>query len=171
MGMAQKNNNLWINEKLFINLSELADELAPLETGGMLIGYTADNGDTVVTNIIGPGPSARHYRFSFTPDPDYQQQLLDEYFIASEGRETYLGDWHTHPNNSARLSLRDKKTLSRIANTPSSGTRHPIMAILSNLSGNWEIQATQFESTRHRFFIVKHVVSSLTVRIFNQDSI
>lgn len=42
--------------------------LPPWETGGMLMGYVADNGDYVVTQLIGPGPNAKHSRYRFLPD-------------------------------------------------------------------------------------------------------
>lgn len=130
----------------------LADKHAPRETGGMLLGYNADNGDTVATTIIGPGPRAKHRRFGFVPDPDYQQSLLEAHFYATNGRETYLGDWHTHPGGSPSPSYIDKRTLARIASTESSGTRHPIMVILGGETGSWRVGAVRFLGVRRRLF-------------------
>lgn len=141
----------------------LADKHAPRETGGMLLGYNADNGDTVATTIIGPGPRAKHRRFGFVPDPDYQQSLLEEHFYATNGRETYLGDWHTHPGGSAHLSFTDKRTLARIARTETSGTSYPIMAIIGGYRDSWCIEAVRFIRVQRKLIVDGYDLMSLEI--------
>jgi integrative and conjugative element protein (TIGR02256 family) len=70
----------------------------PLETGGVFMGYWADDRTAVVTQAIGPGPNAYHHRHRFAPDQEWQTTEIAEYYRASGRRETYLGDWHTHPD-------------------------------------------------------------------------
>ena len=96
----------------------------------MLLGYSDENRGVVVTNIIGPGPLATHSQRGFSPDADYQQAVLEQLYWESGGRTTYLGDWHTHPVSSPHPSLIDKRTMIRIARTPTSGTTNPVMLIL-----------------------------------------
>src|SRR5690349_6487145 len=109
---------LWVQGHAFAEMVQLAESAYPLETGGMLIGYEADDGQLVVKAIIGPGPHAIHRRSKFFPDAEFQQSQLEMHFAATRGRETYLGDWHTHPAGGTSLSLTDKRTLKRIAYTP-----------------------------------------------------
>jgi len=130
----------------------LANEMFPLETGGMLLGYRGRNGEEVITNIIGPGPKAKHGRFSFLPDGDYQQTKLERIFLDTNGQVTYLGDWHTHPRGKNHPSYLDKRTLARIAREPKSGTDTPLMAILGNGAPVWELGVARFNSESGALF-------------------
>lgn len=145
---------------------EFADQHYPFETGGMLLGYEAGNGAAVVTHLIGPGPTAKHSRFRFSPDSEYQQAELEAHFRATKGKETYLGDWHTHPHSNSNLSRVDKKTLARIAKTPTSGTRTPLMAILGGGTGTWVLGAVRFIGTKRGLFFDNYNLASLPVQTF-----
>ena len=114
------------------------------------MGYVAEDCAVVVTKLIGPGPNAKHGRFRFTPDGAFQQSELDKHFWATNGLETYLGDWHTHPKTNGTPSVMDKHTLARIAKEPLSGTKRPVMAILAGGSGSWSLGAVRFLSARRR---------------------
>lgn len=128
---------LWLSEEMASSMKMLAADKFPLETGGMLLGYTADNQEVVLTHLIGPGPNARHNRYSFEPDADYQQLQLERLYHTYEGQFSYLGDWNTHPSGVAVLNTTDKQTLEKIAKTPSSQNNHPIMAILAGGPYPW----------------------------------
>ena len=146
----------------------LAVAKCPMETGGMLLGYISNNGDAIVTRIIGPGPNAKHSRFRFVPDNNYQQATLETYFRSTEGRETYLGDWHTHPNGDNALSTTDMRTLARIAKEPKSGIPNPFMAVLSSDSAtkNWELFAVQFLSAKRHLFRSVYKSLKFPIKIF-----
>lgn len=128
----------------------------------MLLGYEADNGEAVITGLIGPGPGAKHKRYSFVPAAMFQQAALEEHYFKTNGRETYLGDWHTHPRGACSLSYMDKKTLAHIAKTPTSGTQHPIMAILGGEPDGWIIGAVRFLEARPKLFFNDYRLSFLT---------
>lgn len=157
---------LWVAESAMATMKQLAEEHYPYETGGMLLGYEADNGEGVITTLIGPGPKAKHGRYSFVPDATYQQTVLETHFIKTNGQETYLGDWHTHPHGTFSLSFMDKKTLARIAETPTSGTPHPIMAILGGQSSAWVLGAVRFLGVTPRLFFNDYSLTSLTPTTF-----
>lgn len=144
MGESYEEQRIWISEIPLKRMHQLAQSRFPLETGGMLIGYVGDNGEAVVKNIIGPGPKAHHGRFRFVPDGEYQQAALEKIFLETEGRETYLGDWHTHPKGENSLSYFDKITLAKIAHEPASGTAYPIMAILGDGNPIWKLGVVRF---------------------------
>jgi integrative and conjugative element protein (TIGR02256 family) len=132
----------------------------------MLLGWIADQGDVVVRGIIGPGPHARHKRFRFIPDADYQQRILEEHFNATSGRETYLGDWHTHPDGQTELSQKDKRTLARIARTGSSRISRPIMLVLAGQPRCWTMIGVRYRSVARRFFIKRHELESLELKFY-----
>ena len=158
-------DKIWIPANVFQEMQELADLSCPNETGGMLLGYIAQP-DIVVTKIIGPGPAAKHARFAFEPDSNYQQLELEQHFYATGGRETYLGDWHTHPYGSSQLSRRDKRTLALIAETPSSNIINPVMVVLAGKPTEWMLNAVRFVSTSRRLFIKEYQVETLSPLIY-----
>jgi integrative and conjugative element protein (TIGR02256 family) len=150
---------------------EMAEQHFPLETGGMLIGYDTDDGSAVVTEIIGAGPRARHRLMAFRPDHEYQQKELDEIFHRSDGVETYLGDWHTHPNGFHALSAKDKRVLKRIANTETAQRPHPIMLVLANdrEDRDWRHCCVQFRSLQRTWlFQDRCEMSELSIKIFDK---
>jgi integrative and conjugative element protein (TIGR02256 family) len=145
--------NFWMPRSILAEIEKLASLSYPMETGGMLLGYVSDNGDVVVTAIIGPGPAAKHSRYAFEPDADYQQAELEAHYSTTEGRESYLGDWHTHPHGPCIPSRTDKRTLAHIALTPSSRIQHPIMAIAGYSTGRCILGAVRFQSIKHRMIL------------------
>lgn len=157
---------LWISQRVFSQMVSDAAHWAPCETGGMLLGYEADNGEAVVTWVVGPGPGARHGRFRFKPDAEYQQAELGTHYSYTEGRETYLGDWHTHPTGGTAPSLIDRRTLARIARTPSSRTARPIMVILSGEGDTWIPGAVRFEGLEKRLFLNNYFLSHLSPLVY-----
>ncbi len=152
MAATPTTKTLWIAKTALMQMRNLANEHTPLETGGALVGYEAENLEVVVTDVIGPGPHAKHRRLRFRPDYDYQQAQLDRHFAQTQGREFYLGDWHTHPSGACSLSWRDKRVLLRIAKTPSSGTKRPIMAVLADGQPEWNLHASRLITFRKGSF-------------------
>jgi integrative and conjugative element protein (TIGR02256 family) len=102
----------------------------PLETGGVLMGFVSA-GRIVVTSVIGPGPRAVHRRRSFTPDAEWQQARVADLYEMSGRRDTYLGDWHTHPGGSTRASFGDWVAAWTIARSHEARCPNPVMLIFS----------------------------------------
>lgn len=129
---------LWIPEHVLRLMAEEADGRAPDETGGVLLGYWAvppslaplHRAEGVVTAVVGPGPRAEHRRATFSPDHDYHEREIARLYDASERRWAYLGDWHSHPDGTARLSEKDLTTMTRIATEPAARAPHPVMLLL-----------------------------------------
>ncbi|WP_418514581.1 Mov34/MPN/PAD-1 family protein [Deinococcus sp. RM] len=68
------------------------------EAGGMLIGHhPVDSQDIVLDRLTTPQPEDRRSRCRFHRDQAAHQQLLDLHWMASGGKRTYVGEWHTHP--------------------------------------------------------------------------
>lgn len=102
-----------------------------METGGLLAGYWT-NDEVVVTDVIGPGPAAKHDRFNFEPDYRWQSEVIGSFYDENEGRLTYLGDWHTHPAGTTDPSSLDIKTIRNIADNKAARAARPLMLILGN---------------------------------------
>lgn len=128
---------MWLPRPLHAQCVEDAARWRPLETGGVLMGYW--NGQAaVITALIEPGPNAIRETHNFEPDHPWQLGEIARRFNASAGRETYLGDWHTHPNASTgRLSGTDRRVLGAIIDKPEARTPRPIMMILFGAEADW----------------------------------
>lgn len=104
------------------------------------MGYWSDDKLVAVTASIEPGPRARHARSGFEPDQKWQTEKIAQHYAASGRIETYLGDWHTHPDALAGgLSQQDKRTLLRIAQHAKARAAKPLMVVLCGGPSDWEI--------------------------------
>lgn len=159
-------DTLWLCDTAWADMHALADRFCPLETGGMLLGYNGENDAPVITAIVGPGRRAKHGQYRFAPDHEDQLATLDAHFAKTAGRETYLGDWHTHPNGACALSRRDKRVLARIAEAPTSGTCHPIMMIVAGSRDDWRLGAVRFESRKRRLVGHRYDLTVLEPRLY-----
>jgi integrative and conjugative element protein (TIGR02256 family) len=134
--------NFWLSQILYEEMVAEAWKWSPLETGGALVGYVADSGDIVVTALIHAGPRARRTRWSFRPDAGFQNREIARHYEGSGRLDGYLGDWHTHPGGSSRMSWRDRRTLQAIADYPHARIRNPVMVILHG--ADWKPAPWQF---------------------------
>jgi len=139
-------HTLWISSAIYKQMIDEAEKLAPHETGGVFMGYRAENDDIVVTDLIDSGEGAKHKYYKFSPDQDYQLRKIADIYKKSGGTITYIGDWHTHPNSDPELSWIDKRTLTKIALTKESQNTHPIMMVLGGKPEKWTLNSVQFIS-------------------------
>jgi integrative and conjugative element protein (TIGR02256 family) len=131
---------VWLAQKVIDSMLDEATAVAPNETGGMLLGYEGmDAPEPVVTEVIGPGPNARHSPSRFEPDADWQQGEVERIYADSGRITTYLGDWHTHPRGPARPSRKDRRTARRIARSKEARAPAPLMLIAGRDEKEWTI--------------------------------
>ena len=130
-------SRVWLSRNVRDQLVAEAEERAPLETGGVIMGYHAGD-DVVITAMIGPGPGAHHERNTFVPDHEYQEVAIATVYQHSGRVWTYLGDWHSHPNGGSQLSTRDRQTMRRIARSRTARARTPLMLLLSG-GDEWHV--------------------------------
>lgn len=135
---------MWISHAVMKQIVAEADDKFPKETGGVLVGYQADNGEYVVRACTGPGKGASHRRFWFKPDHEWQCAQLDRIYAESSGEWVYLGDWHTHPRGVPEMSYLDMRTLLRIARHDEAWLECPLMMIGGGQPGMWTWTAHQF---------------------------
>lgn len=120
----------WIPATARDLLVEDGDKWHPLETGGVLVGYWAGPEECVISELSQAGVRAVHERYRFVPDYDADGEFCERRFQNSDGVMRYLGDWHTHPNQSwPRMSFKDKRTLLRISKSKEARQPNPLMVI------------------------------------------
>lgn len=141
-------SQLWISETAFRDMVEEANRAYPMETGGVLVGYFAESEEPVVFAAIGPGPNAVHLQNRFMPDHSWQCEQLEDLFQKSSGAWVYLGDWHTHPDGSPKMSRLDQRTLRSIAQYKQAENPRPLMLIGGNSSPDWDWVGFQYRSNR-----------------------
>ena len=122
-------NRIWVKEAVIKEIFLQGEELLPKETGGILMGYTVESIDFVITNIIGPGKNAVHGDTTFQPDQRFHEDEIARIYEESGGLITYLGDWHTHPNSYPYLSSKDQQTIVSIAKYKEARLSNPLMLI------------------------------------------
>jgi len=74
------------------------DEPHKPEAGGVLLGrHILDTRDIVVDRVSAPMPGDQQSRFRFYRAHRRHQRVIDDAWRTSGGTCTYLGEWHTHP--------------------------------------------------------------------------
>lgn len=129
---------VWLPASIVHFMKREADKFYDFETGGTYMGYWATESEAVVTHNIPAGPRASHQRNHFEPDQAWQIGEIERHYYESGRLDTYLGDWHTHPDAThASLSWADIACLKRIIKTPEARQHRPIMLLVTGRSGDW----------------------------------
>jgi len=162
--MRNEMTTAWIRNSVQYALERTAQHGLPNETGGLLVGYRADNGEVVIQELVGPGPNARHSPARFVPDHVWQCERLDAIY-QSNGRFVYVGDWHTHPRGVPEMSALDRRTLRNIARHAGIGSCSPLMLVGGNASGIWSWKVHEYRSSS--LFGIRVVTEQLNIRAFD----
>lgn len=152
---------VWLGAGVEKTLLAEAVSKAPLETGGILLGWIT-GADVCITNVIGPGPGAVHDTRSFEPDSRWQQDNIALLYERSVRRLAYLGDWHTHPAGKPEPSDQDRRTLRTIAQSSTARCPNPVMLIIGQPDGTPWIASSHIYLSRHgadRIVKVKTVIA------------
>lgn len=104
------------------------------------MGYVDNIGSPVVRHAIGAGDQPLKTRTTFTPDAEAQEAEIARHYALFKGRDSYLGDWHSHPFGTAQLSVLDRRTLRSIARSPEARASNPLMLVVYGDNG-WKLTA------------------------------
>ncbi len=154
--MVITNKTIFLEYRHYLYILEECIKWAPKETGGIIMGYNKTD-QYWVTDIIGPGSKARHELYTFNPDNEFHEKEMARVYNDSGRIHTYLGDWHTHPNNKSYLSELDKKTLRNISSNPECQLPEPLMFILG--TAPLELKAWIYQP--RNLFAYKHPIIKL----------
>ena len=154
----------WIASQVLRSICQEATATAPLETGGILLGYWSESPVApVITYAIGPGPAAKHERSRFVPDHEFHEIEVARLWNSNPAIQ-YLGDWHSHPGAAGYLSEPDFATLRRIAKSRKARAPRPLMVILEH--GPWNPVAWSLRSRTEYLVWKSFVIERWTVRPF-----
>lgn len=130
----------WISKRALDSAIIEAERSFPTETGGVLMGYWVKPlAEVVITGCTTPGLLARHTSIQYVPDCRHDEAEIEHHYHKSGRLHTYLGDWHSHPEESPYLSPTDTRTLRRIAGHAAARIELPLMAILGGCPGAWDL--------------------------------
>lgn len=87
------------------------------ESGGILLGTKIlSRNEYVVTEVTTPTPNDKQGRFFFLRNQKTAQKRVTEVWNASNGVTNYLGEWHTHPQQTPQPSSIDLQLIQRVIN-------------------------------------------------------
>lgn len=118
-----------IGNESFACLAAEAIKRYPVETGGILLGRRSER-SVLITEVVGPGPRARHERTWFEPDQEWQEVAVADAWLRSGGSVEYLGDWHSHPAGRLKPSRLDLTAAQTIASSHEARAQRPLMLIV-----------------------------------------
>ena len=140
---------IWLSDKALAEMLREASRAHPDETGGMLLGWSnPSRNESAIALATGPGPRAVHRPTSFNLDGEWQQEQLDLVYLRTDGRLTFLGDWHVHPSGGLGLSRRDRRTLALTARDSGSRCPSPLSVLLARRSDAYELAAWRWTPSR-----------------------
>lgn len=120
----------------------------PNETGGILLGRCSPD-DTLVVKAGDGGPNAAHTPSGFRRDGEHAQQLRDWTVATSDGRDDYVGEWHSHPLD-VEASPTDRHSMRAISSDPEFAIAEPVLIVLrQNAQRQWH--PTGYRVRRGRF--------------------
>ncbi|MDB5479096.1 MAG: hypothetical protein JWO83_149 [Caulobacteraceae bacterium] len=153
---------VWLPDRVVELMKAEAKRSYPVETGGVVLGYRVED-EWVVREVLGPGPDARHHRRYFEPDADWHAEMIRAHFARTDGREVYIGDWHTHPDGELKLSRRDRQALRGIVQCPQA-TPAPLSALLAGGPDDWALAMWAARVTSAGWFGQRVVTTDMIVR-------
>jgi len=121
------------------SLTKVKDELIkhyPNEFGGVFIGFKND--DVIFISDILIPDKYENGRTVFVRHPGSLNEQLSLIFNESQGKISYIGDWHSHPNAPATPSSTDLVAIKEIADSKNVNNSSPILMII-------EISKEKFE--------------------------
>lgn len=119
-----------IPEELLNKIVEVGIKKYPKEYGGFLIGFYTDDFKTLhITETILP-KEYRNSKYSFERSATgIKEDLKKMYDLVP--KQYYVGEWHTHPDNSSQYSMTDLNAMIEIAECKTVGINNPTLMILS----------------------------------------
>lgn len=99
-------------------LLELLHNAGKNETGGILLGHIDQQKKIVyITRILPAPPDSKCWPIAFERGVTDVPEEVKEFRDRTGGLIDYLGEWHTHPNGSKKLSSVDNEAVRKIRNT------------------------------------------------------
>lgn len=121
---------LSISEELLETLSNNGHQHYPKEYGGLLVGrYIEDSKTVLIEHTILP-KTFTSSKYHFKRGVNGLKEQLSNYYN-QEVPLIYVGEWHTHPDNSAVPSSTDFKAMKEIVESPDVYIENPLLIIFN----------------------------------------
>jgi integrative and conjugative element protein (TIGR02256 family) len=98
------------------------------EAGGQLFAAITET-EILVIDITGPRTTDKRFRFLYIPDRESEQEEIDARFWRGLH---YVGDWHTHPEPTAKPSSQDLSSMRECVRK----SKHHLNAFLLVIAGS-----------------------------------
>lgn len=121
--------SLEIERKLLYKMLRSGEKHYPNEFGGFLVGFYSNNNKHLrITDSIFP-VKYKSSRYNFERSTEgIEEQLYNLY--NEHPSKFYIGEWHTHPDNSATPSITDIFAIFSIVNATNSCIKNPVLLII-----------------------------------------
>ena len=120
-------NYLYISNETLCKIKEQLSHYYPDEFGGVFVGYKEGN-LTIIDDVLIPD-DFENGRTVFIRHPGTLNDRLELIFNKTDGKITYIGEWHSHPNAQALPSLTDINAMDKIAKDQKIRNSNPILMI------------------------------------------
>lgn len=121
--------SLEAEDELLNKLLEFGKTHYPKEFGGFLIGYySEDNRHLQITDTVLP-KKYQASKYSFKRSTKGVEKEFTE-FYSENPRKAYVGEWHTHPDNSPIPSTKDISAINTITNSKNTSIPNPVLLII-----------------------------------------
>lgn len=121
--------SLEVDKELLSKLLEIGKTHYPMEFGGFLIGYySKENEHLHITDTILP-KNYQASKCSFERTTKGIENEFTEYYNGLP-RKIYIGEWHTHPNNTPIPSLTDISAINVIIKNKDTSIANPVLLII-----------------------------------------
>jgi integrative and conjugative element protein (TIGR02256 family) len=166
--MLMRSSLIWLSSTALERIAADAQRFDPLETGGILIGYRLSETEAVITRVTSAGPLAVHRPRRFLPDPAHDEREIARIYCETSGRETYLGDWHTHPGQRlAVMSGRDHAALKTIVSAREARVPNALTLIAAGERSCWSPFVWSGHLVPRLRFWTQLVVSRCELQVFD----
>ena len=102
------------------------------EKGGILIGYITTDYNIIIEYITEPFESDLSIRFSFIRRDINHEKVLNNIWESNGKMHTYIGEWHTHPEDYPNFSSIDKKNWINLGKKIHPSKKYYINIIIGN---------------------------------------
>ncbi|MBK0383968.1 Mov34/MPN/PAD-1 family protein [Pedobacter sp. SD-b] len=120
---------LSLEAELLNKLLEIGKTHYQKEFGGFLIGYySEDNRHLHITDTVLP-KRYQASKYSFERSTEGIENEFTEFYTGTPIK-IYIGEWHTHPNNSPIPSATDISAINTIINNKNTSIANPVLLII-----------------------------------------
>lgn len=141
-----------ISEPCFHRISKIAKKHSPREIGASLIGcYSNDGFEAFILDTAPLSPDSKGSATSFYRGTSGLRKFFNGLLRDHDGRQYYIGEWHSHPYGPSAPSGIDDRAQSAIASDPRANCPECILVVFGgDLSSPTEMGAFVYSRTQER---------------------